>query len=71
MKRSYNGLVLIFTWGKTFFESFDQFPSIQFGVEMAFQSLGSETPFLLFPSAFTREEINCYQWQFGWANQLL
>ncbi|MFV5687937.1 o-succinylbenzoate synthase [Flavobacterium sp. ZT3R25] len=29
------------------------FPSIQFGVEMAFQSLVSETPFLLFPSDFT------------------
>ncbi|MBU0941109.1 MAG: o-succinylbenzoate synthase [Bacteroidetes bacterium] len=33
-----------------------EFPSIQFGVEMAFQSLRSETPFLLFPSAFTKEE---------------
>src|SRR6476620_4277885 len=30
-----------------------EFPSIQFGVEMAFQSLVSETPFLLFPSSFT------------------
>lgn len=30
-----------------------EFPSIQFGVEMAFQSLASATPFLLFPSAFT------------------
>ncbi|SDX42809.1 o-succinylbenzoate synthase [Flavobacterium degerlachei] len=30
-----------------------EFPSIQFGVEMAFQSLGSESPFLLFPSEFT------------------
>lgn len=30
-----------------------EFPSIQFGVEMAFQSLESETPFLLFPSDFT------------------
>ncbi len=30
-----------------------EFPSIQFGVEMAFLSLQSETPFLLFPSAFT------------------
>ncbi|MFV5695331.1 o-succinylbenzoate synthase [Flavobacterium sp. LB3P122] len=29
------------------------FPSIQFGLEMAFQSLVSETPFLLFPSDFT------------------
>lgn len=33
-----------------------EFPSIQFGVEMAFQSLESETPFLLFPSEFTRGE---------------
>lgn len=33
-----------------------EFPSIQFGVEMAFRSLEAETPFLLFPSAFTREE---------------
>lgn len=34
-------------------EALFEFPSIQFGVEMAFQSLSSETPFLLFPSAFT------------------
>jgi o-succinylbenzoate synthase len=30
-----------------------EFPSIQFGVEMAFKSLGSNGPFLLFPSEFT------------------
>ncbi len=30
-----------------------EFPSIQFGVEMAFRSLESETPFHLFPSDFT------------------
>ena len=36
-------------------EALLEFPSIQFGVEMAFQSLSSETPFLLFPSAFTDE----------------
>jgi o-succinylbenzoate synthase len=30
-----------------------EFPSIQFGVEMAFLSLASENPFLLFPSSFT------------------
>jgi o-succinylbenzoate synthase len=35
-------------------ESLLEFPSIQFGVEMAFQSLQSETPFLLFPSSFTK-----------------
>ncbi|MBP6181857.1 o-succinylbenzoate synthase [Flavobacterium sp.] len=34
-------------------EALLEFPSIQFGVEMAFQSLVSETPFLLFPSDFT------------------
>ena len=31
-----------------------EFPSIQFGVEMAFQSLYSDAPFLLFPSPFTQ-----------------
>lgn len=34
-------------------EVLKEFPSIQFGVEMAFRSLDSETPFLLFPSDFT------------------
>ena len=34
-------------------EALIEFPSIQFGVEMAFQSLVSESPFLLFPSDFT------------------
>jgi L-alanine-DL-glutamate epimerase-like enolase superfamily enzyme len=37
-------------------EALLDFPSIQFGVEMAFQSLASETPFLLFPSAFTEHQ---------------
>ena len=37
-------------------EALIEFPSIQFGVEMAFQSLESETPFLLFPSEFTEGE---------------
>ena len=37
-------------------EALIDFPSIQFGVEIAFQSLVSETPFLLFPSAFTNAE---------------
>lgn len=40
----------------TLWESLLEFPSLQFGVEMAFQSLQSETPFLLFPSAFTEGE---------------
>lgn len=30
-----------------------EFPSIQFGIEMAFASLKSKTPFILFPSNFT------------------
>lgn len=37
-------------------EKLIEFPSIQFGVEMAFQSLVSATPFLLFPSNFTTEK---------------
>lgn len=37
-------------------EALMEFPSIQFGVEMAFQSLESESPFLLFPSEFTEGE---------------
>jgi o-succinylbenzoate synthase len=47
-------------------EALIEFPSIQFGVEMAFQSLRSETPFLLFPSDFTTGkksiEINGLVW---------
>ncbi len=37
-----------------------EFPSIQFGIEMAFRSLQGENPFLLFPSDFTdgKENIN-------------
>ena len=34
-------------------EELKEFPSIQFGVEMAFRSLASESPFLLYPSGFT------------------
>lgn len=34
------------------------FPSIQFGVEMAFRSLAGDNPFLLFPSAFTNGQEN-------------
>ena len=33
-----------------------EFPSIQFGVEMAFKSLESENPFVLFPSEFTNSK---------------
>ena len=47
-------------------EALLEFPSIQFGVEMAFQSVASETPFLLFPSEFTigkeAMEINGLVW---------
>jgi o-succinylbenzoate synthase len=47
-------------------ETLLEFPSIQFGVEMAFQSIASETPFLLFPSGFTEGvksmEINGLVW---------
>jgi len=39
-------------------EALIAFPSIQFGVEMAFQSLASENPFILFPSAFTQGTQN-------------
>ena len=35
-------------------EALLEFPSIQFGVEMAFQSLISETPYMLFSSDFTQ-----------------
>jgi o-succinylbenzoate synthase len=35
-------------------EELREFPSIQFGVEMAFRSLNSATPFDLFPSDFTQ-----------------
>jgi len=38
---------------KALWEMLLEFPSIQFGVEMAFRSLESENPFLLFPSGFT------------------
>ncbi|WP_412985494.1 o-succinylbenzoate synthase [Pontimicrobium sp. IMCC45349] len=37
-------------------EALTEFPSIQFGLEMAFQSLKSITPFELFPSKFTSGE---------------
>lgn len=46
-------------WGKdALWESLLEFPSIQFGIEMAFTSLTSENPFLLFPSAFTKGQKN-------------
>ena len=39
---------------KILWESLLEFPSIQFGVEMAFRSLVSDNPFMLFPSQFTK-----------------
>ena len=39
---------------KQLWEALREFPSIQFGVEMVFRSLSSDSPFLLFPSAFTK-----------------
>lgn len=38
---------------KLLWENLLEFPSIQFGIEMAFLSLKSENPYLLFPSEFT------------------
>lgn len=37
-------------------KALQHFPSIQFGIEMAFLSLSSKNPFELFPSSFTRGE---------------
>ena len=51
---------------ETLLEALLEFPSIQFGVEMAFLSLVSKTPFELFPSDFTlgkkSMEINGLVW---------
>ena len=38
---------------KKLWDELIEFPSIQFGIEMAFQSLNSENPFVIFPSDFT------------------
>lgn len=54
---------------KLLWESLREFPSIQFGLETAFRSLEAESPFLLFPSAFTKSEksiaINGLVWMGG------
>lgn len=43
--------------GKVFlWNELRSFPSIQFGLEQAFLSLGSKNPFVLFPSDFTKNE---------------
>lgn len=53
-------------------EELIEFPSIQFGLETAFRSLEVETPYLLFPSAFTKGEediaINGLVWMGEEAN---
>lgn len=41
---------------ETLLESLNDYPSIQFGLEMAFKSLGAVNEFELFPSGFTRSE---------------
>jgi o-succinylbenzoate synthase len=43
---------------KKLWEELVEFPSIQFGLETAFRSLEGETPYLLFPSEFTKGEEN-------------
>ncbi|WP_029270399.1 o-succinylbenzoate synthase [Flavobacterium sp. KJJ] len=51
---------------KALWEALIEFPSIQFGIEMAFLSLKSENPYLLFPSDFTNNsksiDINGLVW---------
>ena len=39
------------------YEELKDYPSIQFGLEQAFLSLNSRTPFELFPSEFTKENV--------------
>lgn len=39
-------------------EELREFPSIQFGVEIAFRSLEAEDPFLLFPSQFSQGNVS-------------
>ena len=41
---------------ETLWKELIEFPSIQFGIEMAFLSLESENPFILFPSEFTNSK---------------
>src|SRR5690606_12798262 len=42
------------------FNELTEFPSIQFGLEQALVSLNSKTPFLLFPSDFTKSNASIY-----------
>jgi cytochrome c-type biogenesis protein CcmE len=72
MKKNYNGPVLISSGKDQLWEALIEFPSIQFGVEMAFLSLQSETPFLLFPSEFTEGQNQSKSMvSFGWVKLLL
>jgi hypothetical protein len=71
MKKNYNGPVLIFRKDQLW-EALIEFPSIQFGVEVAFQSLHSETLFLLFPSNLLRGQNQFKSMvSFGWVKPLL
>ncbi|PKA84552.1 o-succinylbenzoate synthase [Ulvibacter sp. MAR_2010_11] len=47
----------IYLGEEVLYNSLTEFPSLQFGVETAFKSLESESPFHLFPSAFISEEV--------------
>lgn len=39
---------------ESLYNELERYPSIQFGLEMAFKSLNSSSPFILFPSAFVK-----------------
>lgn len=41
---------------ESLYQALSEFPSIQFGLEMAFASLAAKNPFILFPSKFTKGE---------------
>ncbi len=45
------------TFLSQFHQELQTFPSIRFGIETALQDLAHPEPFILFPSAFTKEEI--------------
>ena len=43
---------------KSLYESLENFPSLQIGIETAFKSIHSQNPFEIFPSAFTRGNVS-------------
>lgn len=45
---------------KTLWDELIEFPSIQFGIEQAFLSLSSSTPYLLYPSQFTESKSSIH-----------